>query len=75
MADKFSHWFADAFGRAAVDIVGDIVGDVRDKLVFEGWFGRSPEHQGNDLGWSHDHPNLPDEPADRAPDQDHDIDR
>ena len=75
MGDKSSHWFADAFGRAVADVVGDIVGDARDKLVFEGWFGRSPEHQGSDLGWSHDHPSPPDQPADLEPDRDDGFDR
>ena len=53
-------WFAQAFGRTA-DAIGDAIGDVRDKVILEGWTGRKfPERDaGNDLGWFQNQPSAP----------------
>lgn len=61
MRDRSNDWLAETYGRAT-DAVGNAIGDVRNKLVFEGWFGRktAEPRQQNDLGWSHDHPSVSD---------------
>jgi hypothetical protein len=52
-----ANWFTELFGQVA-DAVGNAIGDIRDKLVFEGFFDRHiPErHGGDDPGSSHDQP-------------------
>ena len=37
MPDRLDNWFTEMFGRAA-DAIGDGIADVRDKVVFDGFF-------------------------------------
>lgn len=75
-------WFADAFGTAAHGL-GHGIGDVRDKLVFEGYFGRHvPEARISDgLGWTQaghaerDDPAKPGHALDPSPNHVRDQDR
>lgn len=67
-------WFDRAFGAVGQEAANGIE-DVRDKLIFEAWFGRrTPEHSSRgDLGWSIDQPREPAPSPDI--DQGHDFDR
>ena len=46
-------WFQHAFGAVAEE-VGNAVGDIRDKLVFESWFGRSTADDAKGASPSHE---------------------
>lgn len=51
-------WFQRAFGAVAEE-VGNAVSDIRDKLVFESWFGRRVAEHARGESPSHDGPSSP----------------
>lgn len=67
-------WFDRAFGAVGQEAAHGI-DDVRDKLIFEAWFGRRTPEQSSqsDLGWSVDQPSEPSQSPET--DQGHDFDR
>jgi hypothetical protein len=70
-------WFERAFGAVAQEVSTGLA-DVRDKLVFESFFGRHvPEKfSQDDLGWTRDdHPKDPARSAQHEQEQGHDFDR
>lgn len=69
-------WFERAFGAVAQEVSTGLA-DVRDKIVFESWFGRrTPEQSSGDLGWTRDdHPKEPARSPQHEQEQGHDFDR
>lgn len=70
-------------GSALADFFGEIIADIRQKVVEESWFGRrvTPLHQPNreegqnDLGWVAWRDAEPSAQDPAAPDRGHDIER